>query len=127
MSACPTLAADVDIDDDEAVNAAFGGGDEVRAGRLMGGMDEIGVAGRHIDEIGDEGMSEAARQSLGADIGAALEVQHARQRLPQIIERGKQSVDRFGARVGGEFDEDDVTDHGALRMFALQGDGCTLV
>jgi len=83
-------------------------------------MHEIGVAGGGIAEIDGEAVREAARERLGADIGAEMHLAHAVDDGTQRFEIG---MDRraLGCRdIVAEVDKDAVSDH---RLF-LTPPGC---
>jgi hypothetical protein len=68
------MIVQIDIEDEQSVNAAFQRFDESRTDCAMGRMREVGNALDAAREIHHEAIGEAQTVSLRRDIGPALEV-----------------------------------------------------
>src|SRR5690606_33454438 len=93
------------------VPAAFKRRDKARAGRLMIGMDQIGIARCFVGEVDDEAFGISLVQAFRGDVGAVADGQvarHHRFELRQLLING---VAFFIWNITPEADEDAMADH----------------
>nr|WP_235994022.1 hypothetical protein [Paraburkholderia solitsugae] len=95
------MIVQIDIEDEQSMNAAFQCFDESRTDRAMGRMREVGKALVAAREIHHEAIGETQTISLRRDVGPALEVRECDVRYlrkpPDLLEKGEATRSRHFA------------------------------
>nr|WP_244197907.1 hypothetical protein [Caballeronia ptereochthonis] len=92
------MIVQIDIEDEQSLNAAFQRFDEPRADRAMGRMRKVGEACVAAREIHHEAIAEVQAVSFRRDVGSALKVRECDAgnfgEPPDLLEEGEAARSR---------------------------------